>query len=94
MDRLGYAKYGIQGGDWGSEIAHAMAYQAPAHVIGLHLNLIYATAEPGSNCANERFGAEEVFVEFEPAKKAAFLGFKPLNRRLWPMHLPTPRSDG
>ena len=44
MDRLGYSKYGIQGGDWGSEIARDMAYEAPAHVIGLHLNLI--TADP------------------------------------------------
>jgi epoxide hydrolase len=42
MDRLGYSKYGIQGGDWGSEIARDMAYHAPAHVIGLHLNLLYA----------------------------------------------------
>jgi microsomal epoxide hydrolase len=44
MDRLGYSKYGIQGGDWGSLIARDMAYQAPAHVIGLHLNLI--TVDP------------------------------------------------
>jgi pimeloyl-ACP methyl ester carboxylesterase len=42
MDRLGYSKYGIQGGDWGSEIARDMAYQAPERVIGLHLNLLYA----------------------------------------------------
>ena len=42
MDRLGYSKYGIQGGDWGSEVARDMAYEAPAHVIGLHLNLLYA----------------------------------------------------
>ncbi len=41
MDRLGYSKYGIQGGDWGSAIAQDMAYQAPGHVIGLHLNLIF-----------------------------------------------------
>src|SRR5579872_2527374 len=41
MDRLGYSKYGIQGGDWGSAVAQAMAYQAPSHVIGLHLNLIF-----------------------------------------------------
>jgi pimeloyl-ACP methyl ester carboxylesterase len=44
MDRLGYARYGIQGGDWGSLIARDMAYQAPAQVVGLHLNLI--TADP------------------------------------------------
>ena len=40
MDRLGYSKYGIQGGDWGSEIARHMAHQAPAEVIGLHLNFL------------------------------------------------------
>src|ERR1700733_3375994 len=44
MDRLGYSKYGIQGGDWGSLIARDMAYQAPARVIGLHLNLL--TVDP------------------------------------------------
>jgi pimeloyl-ACP methyl ester carboxylesterase len=42
MERLGYSKFGIQGGDWGSEIARDMAYEAPEHVIGLHLNLLYA----------------------------------------------------
>jgi epoxide hydrolase len=40
MDRLGYTRYGAQGGDWGSSVAEEMARQAPAHVIGLHLNLI------------------------------------------------------
>lgn len=40
MDRLGYSRYGVQGGDWGSEIARHMARQAPGHVIGLHLNLL------------------------------------------------------
>ncbi|HEV2298060.1 MAG TPA: epoxide hydrolase [Candidatus Acidoferrales bacterium] len=40
MDRLGYSRYGIQGGDWGSEIARHMARLAPEHVIGLQLNLL------------------------------------------------------
>jgi len=38
MDRLGYARYGVQGGDWGSVIAQQMAHLAPTHVIGIHLN--------------------------------------------------------
>jgi epoxide hydrolase len=42
MDRLGYSRYGIQGGDFGSTIARDIAYQAPTHVIGLHLNLLFA----------------------------------------------------
>jgi pimeloyl-ACP methyl ester carboxylesterase len=41
MDRLGYSRYGIQGGDWGSAVARDMAYEAPTHVIGLHLNLLF-----------------------------------------------------
>jgi len=40
MDRLGYSRYGIQAGDWGSVIARDMAYDAPEHVIGLHLNFL------------------------------------------------------
>jgi pimeloyl-ACP methyl ester carboxylesterase len=42
MDRLGYSRYGIQGGDFGSTIARDIAYEAPTHVIGLHLNLLFA----------------------------------------------------
>ena len=52
MDRLGYSKYGIQGGDWGSAVAQDMAYQAPAHVIGLHLNLIYVPPPNQAAVAN------------------------------------------
>lgn len=49
MDRLGYSRYGIQGGDWGSQVARQMARQAPAHVIGLHLNLIFVPPpDPGA----------------------------------------------
>jgi pimeloyl-ACP methyl ester carboxylesterase len=42
MNRLGYSRYGIQGGDWGSTIARDMARQEPAQVMGLHLNLLAA----------------------------------------------------
>ena len=57
MDRLGYSKYGIQGGDWGSEVARQMARQAPTHVIGLHLNLI--AVPPPSPDAMKQLTAEE-----------------------------------
>jgi len=57
MDRLGYARYGIQGGDWGSEIARQMARQAPARVIGLHLNLL--PVPPPSPDAMKELTAEE-----------------------------------
>jgi pimeloyl-ACP methyl ester carboxylesterase len=52
MDQLGYAKYGVQGGDWGSTIATQMARQAPTHIIGLHLNLIFVRP-PGPDAMKE-----------------------------------------
>jgi pimeloyl-ACP methyl ester carboxylesterase len=39
MKRLGYTRYVAQGGDWGAPITGAMARQAPAGLLGIHLNL-------------------------------------------------------
>jgi len=39
MKRLGYSRYVAQGGDWGAPITGAMARQAPAGLLGIHLNL-------------------------------------------------------
>jgi len=40
MTRLGYGRYGAQGGDWGSSISRELGVSAPAHVIGVHLNML------------------------------------------------------
>jgi pimeloyl-ACP methyl ester carboxylesterase len=40
MERLGYARFIAQGGDWGAAISSAMAARAPERVMALHLNLI------------------------------------------------------
>jgi pimeloyl-ACP methyl ester carboxylesterase len=39
MKRLGYSRYVAQGGDWGSPISSAMARQAVAGLLGIHINL-------------------------------------------------------
>jgi pimeloyl-ACP methyl ester carboxylesterase len=39
MERLGYKRYVAQGGDWGSPVSSAMARQAPAGLLGIHINL-------------------------------------------------------
>ncbi len=39
MRRLGYTRYVAQGGDWGAPITGAMARQAAAGLLGIHLNL-------------------------------------------------------
>ena len=46
MQRLGYDRYGAQGGDWGSAISRQLGLSAPEHVIGLHLNTL-ATPSSG-----------------------------------------------
>ena len=39
MDRLGYGRYGAQGGDWGSAITTAIGAQDSAHCAGIHITL-------------------------------------------------------
>jgi pimeloyl-ACP methyl ester carboxylesterase len=39
MQRLGYKRYVSQGGDWGSVISDVMARQAPAGLLGIHVNM-------------------------------------------------------
>jgi pimeloyl-ACP methyl ester carboxylesterase len=39
MQRLGYARYVAQGGDWGTPITSAMARHATVGLLGIHINL-------------------------------------------------------
>jgi microsomal epoxide hydrolase len=39
-ERLGYARYGAQGGDWGSFVTAWLGANRAAHVSGIHLNLL------------------------------------------------------
>jgi pimeloyl-ACP methyl ester carboxylesterase len=55
MRRLGYTRYVAQGGDWGSPISTAMARQAPAGLLGVHVNL--APALPPDIAASLYAGA-------------------------------------
>ncbi|MEK4274532.1 epoxide hydrolase family protein [Paenibacillus sp. FSL R7-0026] len=40
MERLGYQRYGVQGGDWGSFISQQIGLLNPDHIIGMHLNML------------------------------------------------------
>ena len=40
MTRLGYERYGAQGGDWGSAISRELGISVPGHVVGVHLNML------------------------------------------------------
>jgi hypothetical protein len=43
MKRLGYQRYGAQGGDWGSSISRELGLIAPDHLAGVHLNMLSLT---------------------------------------------------
>jgi epoxide hydrolase len=47
MQTLGYERYGVQGGDWGSIISANMADLHPDRVAGLHLNFLSVPPPPG-----------------------------------------------
>ena len=51
MERLGYKRYVPQGGDWGSVVSDLMACQAPAGLLGVHVNMP-ATVPPEIATAN------------------------------------------
>ena len=46
MARLGYAKWGAQGGDWGSAVALALGHKAPPGLLGIHLNFVIYQPTP------------------------------------------------
>jgi pimeloyl-ACP methyl ester carboxylesterase len=45
MLRLGYRRFGAQGGDWGGLLTTRLGIQDPEHVLGIHLNLAHASPE-------------------------------------------------
>jgi epoxide hydrolase len=50
MRRLGYRRYGAQGGDWGAVISRELGRAHPGQVIGAHLTILVGSAadrEPG-----------------------------------------------
>ena len=40
MGRLGYDRWGAQGGDWGAGVTTVLGYKAPPGLVGIHLNMV------------------------------------------------------
>jgi len=47
MDRLGYARYGAQGGDWGSAVTTSLGAQDAQHCAGIHITLAHVGSATG-----------------------------------------------
>lgn len=65
MAQLGYGRYGVQGGDWGSLISSYMGILAPDRVVGVHLNMCPApsTADPAEAKAQGVMPGRSAVVE-------------------------------
>jgi epoxide hydrolase len=48
MARLGYRRYGAQGGDWGAAVTTSMGHQDVEHLAGIHLNMPVALPDPAT----------------------------------------------
>jgi len=48
MARLGYGRYGAQGGDWGAMVTTAVGLQDTEHCAGIHLNMPIAPPDPAT----------------------------------------------
>ena len=70
MARLGYTRYGLQGGDWGASVSRFAAINDASHVIGLHSNFCLAGPPPGVKDPNEGIPAAE--IERTRARQAFF----------------------
>jgi epoxide hydrolase len=62
MERLGYERFGAQGGDWGSPISRALGAQLADRVVGVHLNMVSG--------AHPRQGEDVELTEDEAARIA------------------------
>jgi pimeloyl-ACP methyl ester carboxylesterase len=64
-DTLGYAKFAVQGGDWGAITASRLGYAHPDKLIGIHINLLAVRRDPPQSAAptpEEQRYAEELVL--------------------------------
>jgi len=49
MSRLGYSRYGIHGGDWGSRVCRDLALNEPEAVAGMHVTMLPSEPDPAAD---------------------------------------------
>ena len=86
MARLGYQRYGAQGGDWGSIISRELGLVDPEHVVGVHLNMLITRPpdDPGELTEEETrrlqaartFRADGLRLQRDPGDPAADPGLR------------------
>ena len=87
MQKLGYEKYVVQGGDWGHFIARNMAILYPQHIQAIHLNALFVDIPPGPEAHKDKNYSEYekhmlARLEHYMTNESAYVmvqGTKPLN---------------
>jgi pimeloyl-ACP methyl ester carboxylesterase len=89
MKRLGYTRYGAQGGDWGSIVVDLMAVKAPTGLIGIHSNmpgvippeldaaLFRGEPVPSGLCEEEKLAADQLANTYKHIGYAIMMGDRP-----------------
>lgn len=81
MARLGYERYGAQGGDWGSGISRELGLIDAEHVIGVHVNYLvtFPSGDPGElgESDQERLRKLEAFAGGEAGAYMAIQSARP-----------------
>ncbi len=65
---FGQARYIVQGGDWGANIASWMAYKQPGTLLGFHINMVNVLAEDATPATPEEkdwFSKRAVILDWE-----------------------------
>jgi epoxide hydrolase len=84
MDRLGYARYGAQGGDWGAQVTTRIGAMDPEHCAAIHLNMPLGSrpaetvelseADQAGLAALQQFQREESGYAIEQSTKPQTIG--------------------
>jgi len=89
MERLGYAKYVAQGGDWGGVVTDMLGVQAPAGLLGIHTNFpgaippeingpAFAGAPvPAGLSAEEKYTYDQLVFFYKHVYYAFLMGTRP-----------------
>lgn len=72
MARLGYNRYGAQGGDWGSMVTTSLGQVDSDHVAGIHLNMVIGLPGPDDGELTEQEQAALASVQEYSAKDSGY----------------------
>jgi pimeloyl-ACP methyl ester carboxylesterase len=72
MARLGYPRYGAQGGDWGSLVTRMIGLRHPGHVTGIHLNMVSFSVPASTEDLTERERAALAALDYHRARGSGY----------------------